>query len=1000
MKTVCKYADSLFKLRGKLIIAFLLCNLIITPSLSMTDVSASFRSSELPDLFEPRIYRIAEHMHTVDESSVSNHYFSKFVKGYDALYFAYQSNYLLGDDIHDPDFESYVPLSNWGVHKNGSFYDNYNPEVERSGIKKMSGNYSLHLKLDSSQSRDERSYVGVSQEPTHPTPLSANLNVTYGIFPALLTDTTNKTDSMIEVRYSLLYWDSKKFSPNIVFIYQDEGTTDSFSSTPYKNDTNNVYLLRTATHNTWNRVTENLTDIAWSYWGEDFTYDQAIRTVQLGVHAENSAVAEVYFDSLSREVSKSNAHVYATQIDQLEKWSTPSLKLFTGEELNGVSNLFALNIPKNNFIESTHGSTGPLNDIHNVHNSGHYVGLAHPFQNKSQLQWALNSSYDVDMIDIYGNTGCRYVTDTTIWDNYLNKEIFAVSTATPNVHNPIGIDRMNTDGYAIYVFSNSSESGDLLENMVMGRSFIESVSLHDNYIGNDRTVEWNSANGSVIQSNISPMLLYFTAQKDQVPMGRYPIILDTATKRADLHIIVKNIPSLFSNITLNIIRNGDSVIKDTFDIQDGTSKFDKEFSLDLSNKNVTYFRYEILDSVSGKPLAFSQPIIFVKNQMPLHPLFWTALVPKNTAALQLSSPSISFDNNNMTLTQHIKMRIPQGEAQLATLKTYIPTGMFKEDNFAIYADPNEIQYFFDSKSRIMTLNTPVNTGKPVTITLTGPTKHISSLSSFEANSLVTSTPDNKDQLKETKDLDNTPVIYQESKTFNPADTAKISPNKLNELLLDSVSAFEYTDHDIYNSKPRVIKYSYFPHFNLNGSDFKDIAHHDSQKLANFSLAGWFKANNSSQIPLGCNAFIINKGGIGSDELGQNLNYGIWMTRSKKIQGGFESQQGGTEYFVISQKKYDDNKWHYGILTYNGSTINLYIDGFNVANKTTFESIPDTTGNQTIRIGANSFRPDGFFPGSLDELRIWNRALTEQEVNEIYATAKFDTRGQVLYLPFD
>ena len=60
------------------------------------------------------------------------------------------------------------------------------------------------------------------------------------------------------------------------------------------------------------------------------------------------------------------------------------------------------------------------------------------------------------------------------------------------------------------------------------------------------------------------------------------------------------------------------------------------------------------------------------------------------------------------------------------------------------------------------------------------------------------------------------------------------------------------------------------------------------------------------------------------------------------------------------------------------------------------AIPDDGSSLPVRIAANSFAENEFFNGSIDEVRIWNRALTDQEVSDQYNSAIFDTAGQVLY----
>jgi Concanavalin A-like lectin/glucanases superfamily len=60
---------------------------------------------------------------------------------------------------------------------------------------------------------------------------------------------------------------------------------------------------------------------------------------------------------------------------------------------------------------------------------------------------------------------------------------------------------------------------------------------------------------------------------------------------------------------------------------------------------------------------------------------------------------------------------------------------------------------------------------------------------------------------------------------------------------------------------------------------------------------------------------------------------------------------------------------------------------------------DATREQKLRIGANSLELDKFFKGEIDEVRIWNRGLTVNEIHEIYDNKDTKFIGQVEYLNF-
>ena len=190
-------------------------------------------------------------------------------------------------------------------------------------------------------------------------------------------------------------------------------------------------------------------------------------------------------------------------------------------------------------------------------------------------------------------------------------------------------------------------------------------------------------------------------------------------------------------------------------------------------------------------------------------------------------------------------------------------------------------------------------------------------------------------------------------------------------------------------------YNYAPSLVLTGSNFNDTPDSASLRLTQFTVAAWFKTSTN----FGSDAFIVNKGGVGSDSSGQNLNYGIWMNSAEQIKAGFETSSGADQY-VTSPTAYNDNQWHYAVVTNNGANVILYIDGVQVATKTTSGASPEGTGTKPVRVGANSrvTPATNFFTGEVDEIRIWNSALTASQVSSAFGGTF--APGHVLHLPFD
>jgi hypothetical protein len=91
--------------------------------------------------------------------------------------------------------------------------------------------------------------------------------------------------------------------------------------------------------------------------------------------------------------------------------------------------------------------------------------------------------------------------------------------------------------------------------------------------------------------------------------------------------------------------------------------------------------------------------------------------------------------------------------------------------------------------------------------------------------------------------------------------------------------------------------------NFSGTNYADVVNSRDIHLNSFTASVWFNTtmNATGQID---NAFLINKGGFGSDREGFNLNYGLWLGNRERVNGGFETPTGD-DYYLTSQGSYAD-----------------------------------------------------------------------------------------------
>lgn len=85
-------------------------------------------------------------------------------------------------------------------------------------------------------------------------------------------------------------------------------------------------------------------------------------------------------------------------------------------------------------------------------------------------------------------------------------------------------------------------------------------------------------------------------------------------------------------------------------------------------------------------------------------------------------------------------------------------------------------------------------------------------------------------------------------------------------------------------------------------------------------------------------------------------------------------------FFDSNRTISSNKWYFIAVTYDGAKMSLYIDGTLDREMNVAQQMPTTTLTIGNYGGGGSFR----FNGYLDNIRLFNRALSSREIQEMYA----------------
>lgn len=119
---------------------------------------------------------------------------------------------------------------------------------------------------------------------------------------------------------------------------------------------------------------------------------------------------------------------------------------------------------------------------------------------------------------------------------------------------------------------------------------------------------------------------------------------------------------------------------------------------------------------------------------------------------------------------------------------------------------------------------------------------------------------------------------------------------------------------------------------------------------------------------------------GRSESGFSSDWYMRVTNTNKAE--IEFRNGASADLVIGAVTVADNTWHHIVGLRNGTNVLLYVDGS--ADGSATDNNYNCSNSLDFHLGADSAGALNFkFNGQIDEVGIWNRALSSTEITELY-----------------
>lgn len=273
-----------------------------------------------------------------------------------------------------------------------------------------------------------------------------------------------------------------------------------------------------------------------------------------------------------------------------------------------------------------------------------------------------------------------------------------------------------------------------------------------------------------------------------------------------------------------------------------------------------------------------------------------------------------------------------------------------------------------------------------------------------------------------------PTVHPFAMGFNSIDNSNFFKGALDDILVYDFALTATSVGSIFaeQSTPPAVTDQLVAYYPFDGN-FRDESSFDNHgtgrnvefvpdrfgfgdKAASFNgVDSQVDAENSTQLnsPTTTVSFWINPSSLPAQGESYIASFGGWQERWKislpdhgKMVWTTNHTNGISDMDAGGGNELEVGTWTHAVFVHDGIQDKIFINGTLVATKDVAGDLNNTT--RSLGIGYNPIDVGNYFDGKLDEFQIYNYALTDTEINDLYTeqnTANIDPDPLVLNLPF-